>query len=125
MKNIVLIGMMGSGKTTCGRLLAQRLDRAFVDCDELIEQFTGRTIPEIFETDGEDAFRGLESQVIREVSAQRDLVVATGGGAVLRQANVAALRKNGVTVFLDRPVEDILAGVSMAGRRSCAPVSRA
>ncbi len=116
MKNIVLIGMMGSGKTTCGRLLAQRLDRPFVDCDELIEQFTGRTIPEIFETDGEDAFRDLESQVIREVSAQRDLVVATGGGAVLRQANVAALRKNGVTVFLDRPVEDILAGVSMAGR---------
>lgn len=116
MKNIVLIGMMGSGKTTCGRLLAERLGRPFVDCDELIEQFTGRTIPEIFETDGEDAFRDLESQVIREVSAQRDLVVATGGGAVLRQANVAALRKNGVTVFLDRPVEDILAGVSMAGR---------
>lgn len=115
-KNIVLIGMMGSGKTTCGRLLAQRLERPFVDCDELIEQFTGRTIPEIFAHDGEDAFRDLESQVIREVSAQDGLVVATGGGAVLRQANVAALRKNGITVFLDRPAEDILARVPMEGR---------
>ncbi len=116
MKNIVLIGMMGSGKSTCGQLLAQRLGRPFVDCDTLIEGFSGRTISEIFAADGEEAFRELESQVIGELSRQDGLVIATGGGAVLRQANVSALRDKGVLVFLNRPAEDIFDSVSMAGR---------
>lgn len=116
MKNIVLIGMMGCGKTTCGQLLADRLNRPFVDCDTLIEGFSGRSIPEIFDSDGEDTFRELESQVIRELSRQDGLVIATGGGAILRQANVAALRENGTIVFLNRTPEEIFDSVSMEGR---------
>ncbi len=116
MKNIVLIGMMGSGKTTCGRLLADKLGRPFVDCDEVIEGFAGRSIPDIFETDGEEGFRELESQVIRELSRQEGLIIATGGGAVLRQANVSALRDNGVLAFLNRPPEEIFDSVAMDGR---------
>ena len=106
-KNIVLIGMMGSGKTTCGQMLAQRLNRPFVDCDTVIEGFTGRAISDLFASDGEEAFRELESQVVRELGAQSGLVIATGGGVVLRQANVAALRDNGTIVFLNRPAEEI------------------
>lgn len=116
MKNIVLIGMMGAGKTTCGRLLAQRLGRPFVDCDEVIEGFAGCSIPEIFRRDGEEAFRDLESMVIRELSGQNGLVIATGGGAVLRQTNVAALRDNGILVFLNRPAGEIFDSVAMDGR---------
>ena len=106
-KNIVLIGMMGSGKTTCGHMLAQRLNRPFVDCDTVIEGFTGRAISDLFASDGEEAFRELESQVVPELGAQSGLVIATGGGVVLRQANVAALRDNGTIVFLNRPAEEI------------------
>ena len=116
MKNIVLIGMMGSGKTTCGRLLAQRLDRPFVDCDQRVEELAGRTIPQIFEAGGEEVFRTLESRAVAETAARQGQIIATGGGAVLRQENVDALRRTGAVVFLDRPVEDILAGVSMEGR---------
>ncbi len=116
MKNIILIGMMGCGKTTVGQLLAQRLDRPFVDCDALIEGFAGRSVSDIFASDGEDGFRELESQVLRELSRQEGLVIATGGGAVLRQANVAALRENGVIVFLSRPAGDIYDSVSLTGR---------
>ncbi len=116
MKNIVLIGMMGSGKTTCGQLLAEQLGRVFVDCDQVIEGFARRSIPEIFETDGEEAFRDLESMVIKELSKQEGLVIATGGGAVLRQANVSALRDNGILLFLNRPAEEIFDSVAMDGR---------
>lgn len=116
MKNIVLIGMMGSGKTTCGKLLSQRLGRPFVDCDEVIEGFAGRSIPDLFAQDGEEAFRDLESQVIRELSRQEGLIIATGGGAVLRQANVSALRDNGILVFLNRSPEEIFDSVDMEGR---------
>lgn len=116
MKNIVLIGMMGAGKTTCGRLLAEKLGRPFVDCDEVIEGFAGRPISEIFAADGEEAFRDLESAVIRELSRQEGLVIATGGGAVLRQANVSALRDNGTILFLNRPAGEIFDSVDMEGR---------
>ena len=116
MKNIVLIGMMGSGKTTCGRLLAEKLNRAFVDCDELIEEYSKCSIPEIFERDGEEGFRDLESLFIKELSRQEGLVIATGGGAVLRQINVAALRSNGILFFLNRPAGEIFDSVSMDGR---------
>ena len=116
MKNIVLIGMMGSGKTTCGKLLAEKLGRPFVDCDEVIEGFAKHSIPDIFEHDGEDVFRDLESMVIKELSAQEGLVIATGGGAVLRQANVTALRSNGILLFLNRPVGEIFDSVAMDGR---------
>lgn len=107
MKNIILIGMMGCGKTTAGHLLAQQLGRPFVDCDELMEGNTGRTISEIFSQDGERGFRSLESQILEQLSHQEGLVIATGGGAVLSRNNVVSLRRNGILVFLDRPIEEI------------------
>ena len=107
MKNIILIGMMGCGKTTAGHLLAQQLGRPFVDCDELMEGNTGRTISEIFSQDGERGFRSLESQILEQLSHQEGLVIATGGGAVLSRNNVVSLRSNGILVLLYRPIEEI------------------
>lgn len=116
MKNIVLIGMMGCGKTTCGRLLAEKLGRELVDTDALIEAREGRSVAAIFAEKGEPFFRDLETLVARKLSREENLVVATGGGMPLRRENRLALRENGVVVFLNRPAEDIFRSVSMAGR---------
>lgn len=105
-ENLVLIGMPACGKTTVGRALADALGRKFADVDLLIEKMAGRSIPEIFEQDGEAVFRDLESRVIEEQIADRNgLIVATGGGAILRQCNLDALRRNGRLFFLDRPLD--------------------
>ncbi len=107
-KNIVLIGMPGSGKTTVGRILAQKMGAVFSDLDKAIEQRAQKPIPQIFAEDGETVFRDLEQQCAQEISCQSGLVVATGGGIVLREANMEALSQNGLIVFLDRPVSEIL-----------------
>ena len=108
-ENIVLSGMPGAGKSTVGRLLAQELKRPFFDLDEEIVRIAGRSIPEIFATDGEAAFRNLETEVLREVLAnQKGIVLATGGGAILRDENVDLLHRNGKICFLDRPLEALL-----------------
>ena len=101
-KNIVLIGMMGSGKTTVGKLLAHRLCRPFVDTDALIEEREGRSIPEIFARDGEDAFRALELKLARELSGQSGLVIACGGGLPTQAEAIAALKQNSLVFWLDR-----------------------
>lgn len=96
---------MGAGKTTVGRLLADRLGYRFFDTDTLIEQVAGgRSINEIFTTDGEDIFRELESKVLAELSAYTRLAIATGGGIVLRRKNWSYLQ-HGLVVWLDVPVE--------------------
>jgi len=96
---IALVGLMGSGKTTVGRRLAKLLDRPFVDADEEVEARSGRTIAEIFREDGEDRFRDLESDVLASLLADPEApVIATGGGAVLRQRNRDLLRQPDVTV---------------------------
>ncbi len=105
-ENIVLIGMPGCGKSTVGKRLAERLGRPFLDTDTVIRERCGRTPAEIIEAEGEKAFREIESAVIREEIAPRNgCVIATGGGAVLRDENVKNLRKNGRLFFLDRPLE--------------------
>ena len=115
MKNIVLIGMPGCGKTTVGQLLAQRLNMEFVDTDALVEQAQGMTIPQMFERFGEPAFRDAESCAVRTAAAMNGVVIATGGGVVLREENMQVLSDSGVVFFRDRPVEDI-AGQDMTGR---------
>lgn len=107
-ENIVLTGMPGSGKTTVGRLLAEELGRPYLDVDELIREKTGMAPREIIATQGEPAFRDVETDVIRAVAEQNGCVIATGGGAILRRENVDLLRRNGKLFFLDRPVEQLI-----------------
>ncbi len=104
-ENIVLTGMPASGKSTVGRQLAANLQRPFYDLDEEIVRSVGCSIPEIFAKQGEAAFRDMESRVLREVlSGKTGCVIATGGGAILREENVRYLRQNGRIYFLDRPL---------------------
>ncbi len=106
-RNIVLVGMPGSGKTTIGKALAEKTGKVFVDTDDMIVSTYG-DIPSIFEKRGEAYFRDLEAEKVREAAALSGMIIATGGGAVLRKDNVDALRQNGVLIFLDRPIEDIV-----------------
>jgi shikimate kinase len=99
-RNIALLGMMGAGKSTVARELADRLGRTFVDTDDEIRRWTGRSIPELFAAHGEAGFRDLERQVIEELAKLHDLVIALGGGAVLRDDNVSSLLLTGVLVEL-------------------------
>lgn len=106
-RNVVLVGMPGCGKSTVGRLLAERLDKVFLDTDVLVEQADGRSIPAILAEEGEDAFRDREQAVVEEAGKQLSRVIATGGGAVLRDANRRALRQNARVVFLERPLDKL------------------
>ena len=100
LRNIYLVGLMGAGKTTIGRQLAKRLGMRFADSDHEIEARTGVRIPLIFEIEGEAGFRKRESQVLLELTQQKDLVLATGGGAVLDPNNRAQLANTGLVVYL-------------------------
>lgn len=105
--NIFLVGMMGAGKTTIGKLLAQQLGKAFVDSDEEIQQRSGVTIPHIFDIEGEAGFRQREASVIQDLVLLDNIVLATGGGAVLNEKNCIALCCNGVVVYLKSTVHDL------------------
>ena len=106
-RSLYLVGMMGSGKTSTGRPLAERLGYGFVDADAVIEQAAGCSIPEIFERDGEAGFRSLESQVLNAISQRHSLVVATGGGVVTRPENWGLLH-SGIVIWLDVVSEQLL-----------------
>jgi shikimate kinase len=99
-KNLVLVGMMGAGKTTVGRLLAQRLQRDFYDSDEEIERRCGVRIPVIFDIEGEAGFRAREAQAIAELCALEGAVIATGGGAVLAEENRRRIAERAIVVYL-------------------------
>jgi shikimate kinase len=105
--NIILIGFRGTGKTTIGKILAQRLDKGFIDADEYLEQKQGKTIKDIFAEGGEKLFRKIEAGIIEELCLLDDRVIATGGGAILREENVRSLRKNGIIIFLDADVNTL------------------
>lgn len=107
-ENIVLVGMPSSGKSTVGKIIAKALGREFVDTDSLIEENEGMRIPEIFEKYGEDYFRDAETGAVKSVSLRSGIVIATGGGAVLREENVNALSENGKIYFIDRPLENLI-----------------
>ena len=100
--NLYLVGMMGSGKSTAGRHLAQQLGYRFLDADTSVEQVAGRPIPEIFATDGEAEFRRLEAAVLNQIASWHSLVVATGGGVVTQPQNWGQLHQ-GVVIWLDAP----------------------
>ncbi len=110
--NIALIGFMGAGKTAVGQLLAKRLDKEFVELDSLIEQQVGKSIPEIFQQDGEIAFRELEIGVTREIAKMKNAVIACGGGLVLNKINIDRLRESSRIVYLTASPRVILKRVS-------------
>jgi shikimate kinase len=106
-RNIYLVGMMGAGKTSIGRLLSKRSRRRFYDSDHVIEERTGVTIPTIFDLEGEQSFRDREEAVIAELAGLSNIVLATGGGAVLRENNRRALCSSGIIVYLRGSIEDL------------------
>lgn len=111
-KNIVLIGFMGTGKSSVGVRLAQKLKKQFVDMDREIELVNGMSIAEIFKRYGEVRFRSEESLMAIKVGKQQDVVIATGGGAVLKNENIDSLRENGILICLDASPEDIFSRVN-------------
>ena len=98
--NVALIGFMGTGKSSVGRVLAKKLERKFIELDALVEQKAGRSIPEIFQQSGETGFRELEIQIVKDIEAERNTVIACGGGVVLNGINVDRLREGAVIVYL-------------------------
>jgi shikimate kinase len=110
--NIILTGFMGTGKSTLGRLLAQRIGYDFIDTDTEIEKQIGQSITNLFQTQGEVAFRKLESELVEKLAEQEGLVIATGGGLVLNPKNVALLNKTGRIICLTASPDEILARVS-------------
>ena len=105
--NLILVGMMGSGKTTMGRALARHLGKDFVDSDEEVQRRTGVTIPHIFDVEGETGFRQRETAALRDLVERDNMVLATGGGAVLAEQNRALLQQNGVVIYLKTSVHDL------------------
>ena len=116
MKNIVLIGMMGCGKTTTGGVLAQMLGRELVDTDAYIEAKEGRTIPEIFDAEGETFFRDREKEVAVELAKRQDLIIACGGGMPMQPQCILALKGSGIVFWLDRDPGETYDSLDIANR---------
>lgn len=116
MGRIWLIGMMGSGKTTIGAIVAERLQLPLLDTDGMVMERSGRTIPEIFD-ESEQAFRTLESGVVREAAEGPVAVISTGGGVVLDERNVLVMRRSGVIVLLDASIDELVARIGRAEGR--------
>ena len=119
-KPILLIGMMGCDKSTLGRMLAKRLGRAFIDLDGEIERREGRSISDIFAAEGDAGFRKYETAALLDALCADNAVIATGGGIVTREENIAAMREKGLVVWLCRPLEEIIADVRQDTRPNLA-----
>ncbi len=116
-QGLIIIGFMGTGKTSVGRALAARLGLTFIDLDAEVERAAGRTIPEIFAAEGEAGFRRLEAEAVKTAAAAGPAVISTGGGVVLNPDNVANLRRAGHLVLLEAPPDEILRRVQEEGGR--------
>ncbi|MBU3102100.1 MULTISPECIES: shikimate kinase [Clostridium] len=115
MKNIVLIGMPGCGKSEIGEILAKRIEMDFIDVDFFIESSTSSSITEIFKN-GEDIFRDIESIAVRDLSKKKHVVISTGGGVIKRYENILNLKKNGIIIYINRPIENIVSDINIEGR---------
>ena len=115
MKNIVLIGMPGCGKSVIGEMLAKKLKMTFLDIDVYIETSTKLAIIEIFKN-GEEEFRDIEAKAVVELLEKGPAVISTGGGVVKRFENILNLKKNGIIIYIDRPIEKIAADIDVEGR---------
>ncbi len=115
--NIVLIGFMGSGKSSIGRRLADIFGYKFIDTDSLIETKTGKSIKKIFQTEGEQAFRQIEHSVVVEVSREKRAIISCGGGVVINQDNINALKKTGLIIYLKADVNSLFERAKKANTR--------
>jgi shikimate kinase len=115
LKNLALIGFMGSGKTTVGMILSKRLKYSFIDVDRRIEESAGRTIPNIFAKEGESAFRNLETAELAKALKSSGAVISCGGGAVLRQENREALKRSALVIYLKAGPDEIFSRVGNTG----------
>jgi len=106
--SIALIGFMGTGKSSLGRVLSRRLDKNFIETDAIIEKKAGKSVFQIFEEDGEIRFRELEIEVIKQLADQKSQVIACGGGVVLNQINILRLKQNALVIWLTATPEDIV-----------------
>ena len=107
-KNIYLIGLMGSGKTTLGKILSKKLDKHFYDSDQVIEEKLGVNVPMIFEYEGEVGFREREKDILKELVSKQNIVLATGGGIILSESNRDLLAKNGIVIYLESHQKDLI-----------------
>ena len=114
-KNIVLIGMPGCGKTTLGKILNKELSMEFYDMDNYIERKTDKKISELFEK-GENYFRDIESLACEELSKNKNVIISTGGGVIKRKETIDFLKENGIVIFIDRSVDDIIGDVDISKR---------
>ena len=112
MNNIYMMGFMGTGKTTIGKALAEKLNRNFIDMDMEIELYEGMSINEIFEEKGEDYFREIETKVLKEIAEKDNLVVSTGGGSIVTHGNLEIVKNSGTLITLMASPEEILKRVS-------------
>lgn len=115
MKNIVLIGMPGSGKTTIGTLLSKKLNMKFIDMDEFIESTENKSISHMFEI-GEEYFRNAESKSAKILGSESSLIIAAGGGVIKRKENIDYFKKNSIIVFINRPVDKIMEDIEIDTR---------
>ena len=116
-RSVVLIGMMGAGKSCVGRCLQWRTQVALIDTDEIVASKFGMSIPEIFSKYGEQAFREAETQALRDLPATQQMIIVTGGGAVLREENIEILKRLGVLVWLDGSRRTLFDRASRSGNR--------